>query len=71
MGLSAILLIGAALLTESLRNLENQKFGFEPQGRVIVRLNADLNTYKPEKLYGLYQRIEQQLRQIPGVISAS
>ena len=48
--LSAVLLIGAGLLTESLRNLENQRFGFEPEGRVIVRLNANLNAYKPEKL---------------------
>ena len=69
--LSAVLLIGAGLLSESLRNLENQKFGFEPQGRVIVRLNADLNGYQTEKLYGLYQRIEQALQQIPGVVSAS
>ncbi|HEY6290137.1 MAG TPA: ABC transporter permease [Terriglobia bacterium] len=69
--LSAVLLIGAGLLTESLRNLENQKFGFEPEGRVIVRLNANLNGYKPEKLYGLYQQIEQSLQQIPGVIGAS
>jgi len=69
--LSAVLLIGAGLLSESLRNLENQKFGFEPQGRVIVRLNADLNGYQTEKLYGLYQKIEQALQQIPGVVSAS
>ena len=69
--LSAVLLIGAGLLTESLRNLENQKFGFEPDGRVVVRLNADLNGYKTEKLYGLYRQIEQNLRQIPGVVSAS
>ncbi|HEV2492296.1 MAG TPA: ABC transporter permease [Terriglobia bacterium] len=69
--LSTILLIGAGLLTQSLRNLENQKFGFEPQGRVIVRLNADLNGYEPEKLYGLYQQIAQHLQQIPGVVSAS
>jgi len=69
--LSAVLLIGAGLLTQSLRNLENQKFGFEPQGRVIVRLNANLNGYKPEKLYGLYQEIERRLAQIPGVMNAS
>jgi len=36
---------------------------------VIVRLNADLNGDQPEKLYGLYQQIEQN--QIPGVASAS
>ncbi|HEV2424895.1 MAG TPA: FtsX-like permease family protein [Terriglobia bacterium] len=69
--LSAVLLIGAGLLSESLRNLENQKFGFEPEGRVIVRLNANLNGYKTEKLYGLYRQIEQNLQQIPGVVSAS
>jgi len=69
--LSAVLLIGAGLLTESLRNLENQKFGFEPEGRVIVRLNADFNGYKPEKLYGLYQEVERRLTEIPGVVSAS
>jgi predicted permease len=69
--LSAVLLIGAGLLTESLRNLENQRFGFEPEGRVIVRLNANLNAYKPEKLYGLYQQIGQHLQQIHGVIDAS
>ena len=69
--LSAVLLIGAGLLTQSLRKLENQKFGFEPQGRVIVRLNADLNGYKPEKLYGLYQEIERRMTGIPGVTAAS
>ncbi len=69
--LSAVLLIGAGLLTQTLRNLENQKFGFEPRGRVIVRLNAALTGYKPEKLYGLYQQVDQHLRQIPGVINDS
>jgi len=69
--LSTVLLIGAGLLTQSLRNLENQNFGFEPEGRVIVRMNANLNGYKPERLYSLYQQIEQRLERIPGVISAS
>ncbi|MGA2261452.1 MAG: ABC transporter permease [Acidobacteriota bacterium] len=69
--LSAILLIGAGLLTRTLRNLENQRFGFETQGRLIVRVNPALAGYKPEKLYGLYQQLEQRLPQIPGVISAA
>ncbi len=69
--LSTILLIGAGLLTQTLRNLENQRFGFETQGRLIVRVNPALAGYKPEKLYGLYQQLEQRLPQIPGVISAS
>ncbi|HTQ52860.1 MAG TPA: ABC transporter permease [Bryobacteraceae bacterium] len=69
--LSAVLLIGAGLLTQSLRNLENQRFGFEPQGRVVVRVNPALAGYKPERLSVLYDQIETRLTQIPGVASAS
>jgi predicted permease len=69
--LSIVLLIGAGLLTESLRNIENQNFGFEPQGRLIVRVSPALAGYKPDQLYGLYQKLEQQLSQIPGVTSVS
>jgi len=69
--LSAILLIGAGLLTETLRNLENQRFGFEPEGRLVVRVDPALAGYKPEALYGLYQRFAERLPQIPGVISSS
>ena len=69
--LSAILLIGAGLLTQTLHNLENQRFGFEPQGRVVVRVNPALAGYKPEKLQALYQQLQQHLPQIPGVLSAS
>ena len=69
--LSAILLIGAGLLTQTLRNLENQRYGFEAQGRLVVRVNPALAGYKPERLFGLYQQLEQKLPQIPGVISAS
>jgi predicted permease len=69
--LSIVLLIGAGLLTESLRNLQNQDFGFEPQGRLIVRVDPALAGYKPDQLYGLYQQFQQQLSQIPGVISMS
>jgi predicted permease len=69
--LSAVLLIGAGLLTQTLRNLESQRFGFEPQGRMVVRVNPALAGYKPEKLRSLYDQLEQRLTQIPGVISAS
>jgi predicted permease len=69
--LSAILLIGAGLLTQSLRNLENQHFGFATQGRLIVNVNPALAGYTPDRLPGLYQRLEAALAQIPGVVSAS
>lgn len=69
--LSAILLIGAGLLTESLRNLENQNFGFEPEGRMVVRVEPSFTGYTPEKLAGLYRQLEERLPQIPGVQSAA
>ncbi|HET9178890.1 MAG TPA: ABC transporter permease [Terriglobia bacterium] len=69
--LSVVLLIGAGLLTKSLRNLENQSFGFEPQGRLIVRVDPVLAGYKPDQLHGLYQQLENQLSEIPGVRSIS
>ena len=69
--LSAVLLIDAGLLTQSLRNLEDQKFGFEPEGRLMVRVDPALAGYTPEKLYGLYQQLQQRLPQIPSVRSAA
>src|SRR5208337_176424 len=69
--LSEVLLIGAGLLTQTLRNLENQKFGFETQGRIIARVDPALAAYKPEQLYALYQQLGQRLTQIPGVLSAA
>ncbi len=69
--LSAILLVGAGLLTQTLRNLQNQSWGFETQGRLMVRVDPSLAGYTSENLYGLYQELEDRLQQIPGVLSAS
>ena len=69
--LSTVLLIGAGLLTRSLHNLEDQHFGFATQGRLIVQIDPALARYRPEKLDGLYQQLEQGLAELPGVLSAS
>jgi predicted permease len=68
---SIVLLIGAGLVTQSLRNLEDQHFGFVTKGRLIVDIAPALAGYTPDKLAGLYQRLEEALPQIPGVLSAS
>jgi predicted permease len=68
---SVVLLIGAGLVTQSLRNLENQHFGFETDGRLMVNVAPSLAGYTPAQLGGLYQRLEEALPQIPGVLSAS
>jgi predicted permease len=70
--MSIVLLVGAALLTTSLRNLERQQFGFVTDGRLIVSLiNPEAAGYMDEKLPRLYQGLETALPQIPGVLSAS
>ncbi|HEX4487373.1 MAG TPA: ABC transporter permease [Terriglobales bacterium] len=65
--MSLVLLSAAALLGQSLRNLQHQKFGFETEGRFIASINPQLGNYKPEEMLPLFRRINDQLRQIPGV----
>lgn len=69
--LSLVLLAGAGLLTASLRNLENQKFGFETEGRLIVKVDPGLAGYTVERLDNLYRTMKERLGQIPGVESVS
>jgi predicted permease len=69
--LSVILLVGAGLLTQSLRHLEEQQVGLETRGRIIVRLNPALAGYTPEKLPALYQKIADRFSEIPGVRGVS
>jgi predicted permease len=68
---STVLLIGAGLVTQSLRNLQDQHFGFVTEGRLMVNIDPSLAGYTPDQLPGLYQRLEEVLPQIPGVLSAS
>ncbi|HEY1578382.1 MAG TPA: ABC transporter permease [Terracidiphilus sp.] len=65
--MSLVLLSAAALLAQSLRNLEHQNFGFEMQNRYIASINPTLSNYKPEQMEQLYRRLDDGLRQIPGV----
>jgi len=67
--LSVVMLIGAGLLTTSLRKLENQRFGFTTGGRLMVKVDASFAV--PEKVFGLYQQIQHRLAQIPGVLNTS
>jgi len=64
---SVILLSAAALLGQSLRNLQHQNFGFETQGRYIAWINPILGNYKPEQVLPLFRQINDRLHQIPGV----
>jgi predicted permease len=65
--MSLVLLSAAALLSQSLRNLEHQNFGFETNARYLVSLNPTLGPYKPEQMEQLYRRIDERLLQVPSV----
>ncbi len=65
--MSVVLLSAAALLVQSLRNLEHQNFGFETHGRYIAMINPMLSNYKPEHMEPMFRQIDDRLRQIPGV----
>jgi predicted permease len=65
--MSLVLLSAAALLAQSLRNLEHQDFGFDMQGRYIAWINPTLGNDKPEQMEQRFRQIDDSLREIPGV----
>src|SRR5437868_3122078 len=65
--ISVVLLSAAALLGQSLRNLEHQNFGFETHDRYIAWINPNLGNYKGEQMKRMIRQINDRLRQIPGV----
>ena len=65
--MSLVLLSAAALLGQSLRNLQHQNFGFETHGRYLAWINPSLGNYKPEQMEPLFRQIDDRLQQIPGV----
>jgi predicted permease len=69
---SLVLLSVAAMLGGSLRNLEHQNFGFDPDGRYLVYIHSPLlSNYKQEQLVPLYRQIQDRFSAIPGVRSVS
>ena len=65
--MSLVLLSAAALLAQSLRNLEHQDFGFDTQGRYIAWINPTLGNDKPEQMEQRFREIDDSLKEIPGV----
>jgi putative ABC transport system permease protein len=64
---SLVLLSAAAMLGQSLRNLEHQDFGFDTTGRYLISINPKLSNYQQEQLVPLFRKIEERVGAIPGV----
>ncbi|MGD0776836.1 MAG: ABC transporter permease [Candidatus Solibacter sp.] len=65
--LSVVLVAGATMLARSLDRLQNQDFGYQVSGRVVVALNSPQATYTLPKLNALYRQLEDRLNGLPGV----
>jgi predicted permease len=67
--LSLVMLVGAGLLTKSLRNMEHQDFGLQTENRYVLHVFPADASYTEEQLPALYQQLEQQFSALPGVQS--
>ena len=67
---SVVLLAGAGLLTQSLRNMEHQNFGVQTANRYVLHLDPLQAGYGPEQLAALHRALELQFAAIPGMQSA-
>ncbi len=67
---SSVLLVGAALLTHSLLDLERQDPGYNYQNVLLVSPGFQLAGVPPGELLPLYRQIQERLSSLPGVNSA-
>ena len=68
--LAVVLVAGSTMLGRSLGNLEEQDFGFDSSGRVLVSVGRPSAPFTGDRLTALYRQVEARLAGIPGVQSA-
>lgn len=69
--LSLLLLVAAGLLLRTLRNLQNQDYGFERTHLLIGSFDPRVAGYQPHQTPALHQELLEHLSAIPGVRSAA
>ena len=69
--ISLLLLVIAGLFLRSLRNLQNQDYGFERSDLLLAQTNARLAGYAPHQVAALHQQLLERLAAIPGVRSVA
>ncbi|MGA2744568.1 MAG: ABC transporter permease [Candidatus Sulfotelmatobacter sp.] len=68
--LSLVLLVGAGLLTKSLRNLEHQDFGLATANRYVFHFDPAGAGYNVSTVPAFNERVEREFSSLPGVQSA-
>jgi predicted permease len=69
--ISVVLLCAAGLLTQSLRNMRQQHFGFDTTNRYILHIDPQIAGYKTTQLDAFYRQLHDSLAAIPGMKSVS
>lgn len=71
LALSVVLLIAAGLALRSAVNAQRVDPGFDPEGVVVARFSPRLQGYDATEVRSLNERLEGEIRALPGVRSAS
>jgi len=69
--MSLVLLVGAGLFLRTLRNLQNQDYGFERTHLLMADFGEQLAGYKPQQVPALHQQLIERLSALPGVRSVA
>jgi putative ABC transport system permease protein len=70
-GLSVLLLAGAALFARSLYNLKSIDPGFNTDQLLSFSLDPSLNGYSRERAVALFERMQTELQTLPQVVAAA
>jgi putative ABC transport system permease protein len=71
MALAVVLLVGAGLTLRSLWSLQRVPLGFDPSGVLTMRVALPTASYpQPEQVVQFFARLNDQIRQLPGVRAA-
>jgi predicted permease len=67
--LSLVLLVGAGLMIQSLRNLERQNFGITTANRYVIHIDTWGAGYNFDQIRSVSERLEREFSALPGVKS--
>lgn len=69
--LSLVLLFGALLFAQTLRNLLTAEPGMAPEGVLVASIEARLPELSPEHRRVMFNQIEERIKAQPGVVAAA
>jgi putative ABC transport system permease protein len=69
--LATLLLVSAGLFTKSLFNVSRVDLGLKTDNLIGFGVSPSLNGYSSERSRELFERLEDELRALPGVVDAS